>query len=308
MRDTSTFRGGARHGCLIVLALWFVGVGAAIAFGAVLLADQGRRPSAYPFSARTMVHWAPASLRSATAGAHRPTRTSTGQTRTSTTASTTTPGAISTSTQTRTALHTGTSTAPHTATRSRTAADTRASVTTHTHTSTSVAHTRAAAIVHGHPRTATHAHGRRIRTRTSATATAPATAPRIDLPRGGPPTTLVEKDLIAGTGATARAHDTVTVRYVGEVYGRRTPFYSSWQAHRTYSSPLEDTRVIRGWVKGIAGMRVGGRRELIVPPGLGYGSHAEGEIPANSTLVFVVDLLRVSRSSGGRSGRPSFFP
>jgi FKBP-type peptidyl-prolyl cis-trans isomerase len=110
-----------------------------------------------------------------------------------------------------------------------------------------------------------------------------------------------------GAGAAARPHDTITVRYVGALYGSGKIFYSSWQTKRTYSSQLDVTPLIKGWNEGVVGMRVGGRRELIVPPALGYGRRANGSIPGNSTLVFIVDLLKVAHTTS-RSTRPRLLP
>jgi peptidylprolyl isomerase len=109
------------------------------------------------------------------------------------------------------------------------------------------------------------------------------------------PTKLVTKDLIVGTGATAASGDSITVNYVGALYKTNKIFDASWNRHQTFSTTLSTGNVIPGWVEGIAGMKVGGRRELIIPPSLGYGKTGQPPtIPPNSTLVFVVDLLSVS--------------
>lgn len=118
--------------------------------------------------------------------------------------------------------------------------------------------------------------------------------PVVTVPKTPAPTHLVTKDLIKGTGKTAAQGDTVTVNYVGVVYKTGREFDASWNRKQTFTTPLSTSSVIPGWVQGIPGMKVGGRRELIIPPTLGYGSKANGPIPANSTLVFVVDLLSVS--------------
>ena len=108
------------------------------------------------------------------------------------------------------------------------------------------------------------------------------------------PTHLVVKDLIAGSGNTAQAGSTVTVNYVGALYKGGTEFDSSWKRNQPFTTPLSPTSVIPGWVQGLAGMKVGGRRELIIPPALGYGkAGSPPTIPPNSTLIFVVDLLSV---------------
>ena len=112
---------------------------------------------------------------------------------------------------------------------------------------------------------------------------------------GPAPTSLVTKDLIVGTGATAEPGDSVTVNYVGALYKSGKVFDASWERHQLFTATLSSGSVIAGWVKGIAGMKVGGRRELIIPPSLGYGKTGQPPtIPPNSTLVFVVDLISVS--------------
>jgi peptidylprolyl isomerase len=146
-------------------------------------------------------------------------------------------------------------------------------------------------------------------TAAAPTATAPAPAaggaqlgskPKVTVPSGKPPTKLVIKDIVKGTGATAQAGDTVSVHYVGVSYANRKQFDASWDRHQPFSFQLGGGMVIPGWDQGVVGMRVNGRRELIIPPGLGYG--AQGQPPAiapNDTLVFVIDLLRVQPGSGG---------
>jgi FKBP-type peptidyl-prolyl cis-trans isomerase len=119
--------------------------------------------------------------------------------------------------------------------------------------------------------------------------------PVVVAPSGAPPSHLVTKDEIQGTGATASPGRTITVNYVGVLYKTGKQFDASWDRNQPFSTPLSTGSVIPGWVQGIAGMRVGGRRELIIPPGLAYGKAGQPPtIPANSTLVFVVDLLSVS--------------
>jgi peptidylprolyl isomerase len=117
--------------------------------------------------------------------------------------------------------------------------------------------------------------------------------PVIHSPGGTPPSRLVVHNLINGTGKSAAPGDTITVNYVGALYKNGKVFDSSWKRHQTFTTPLSTSSVIAGWVKGIAGMRVGGRRELIIPPSLAYGKSANGSIPPNSTLIFVIDLLAV---------------
>jgi FKBP-type peptidyl-prolyl cis-trans isomerase len=106
------------------------------------------------------------------------------------------------------------------------------------------------------------------------------------------PTSLETKDLVVGTGKTAAASDTVQVQYVGADYTNGKDFDSSWSRGQPSSFPLNG--VVPGFAQGIVGMKVGGRREIVIPPALGYG--ATGQAPAVSpdeTLVFVVDLLAI---------------
>src|SRR5947209_5577373 len=120
------------------------------------------------------------------------------------------------------------------------------------------------------------------------------TKPKVSIPSGPPPSKLVVKDLIKGTGPAATPSSTVNVQYVGELYKAGKQFDASWNDGSGQPVSLPLSGVIKGWQQGIAGMKVGGRRELIIPPSLGYGSTAQSKIPANSTLVFVIDLHGVS--------------
>jgi len=122
-----------------------------------------------------------------------------------------------------------------------------------------------------------------------------ASKPVVNVPKTAAPTHLVTKDLVPGTGATASEGKTITVNYVGVLYTTGKEFDSSWKTGQPFTTPLTPGQVIPGWVQGIQGMKVGGRRELIIPPALGYGKAGSGStIPPNSTLVFVVDLLSVA--------------
>jgi len=119
------------------------------------------------------------------------------------------------------------------------------------------------------------------------------TKPKVTVPQGPPPKKLVVKDLKQGSGPTAKAGDEVTVQYVGVDYKTGKEFDSSWSRNEPFAFNLGAGEVIQGWDQGIEGMKVGGRRELIIPPELAYGSQEAGSIKPNSTLVFVVDLLAV---------------
>ncbi len=118
-------------------------------------------------------------------------------------------------------------------------------------------------------------------------------APVMPKTSGKPPKTLVTKDLIKGHGAPAAKGSTIVVNYVGALFSNDKVFNNSFTAGQTFGPfTLGEGAVIKGWDQGIVGMRVGGRRELILPPSLAYGKKGSGStIPPNSTLVFVVDLL-----------------
>jgi peptidylprolyl isomerase len=119
------------------------------------------------------------------------------------------------------------------------------------------------------------------------------TKPVVKVPGGPPPKKLVIKDLEEGSGPAAKPGDEVTVQYVGVNYRTGKQFDASWDRGEPFSFKLGEELVVAGWEEGIPGMKPGGRRELIIPPELGYGySRTEG-IPPGSTLVFVVDLLAV---------------
>ncbi len=120
------------------------------------------------------------------------------------------------------------------------------------------------------------------------------TEPKVTPPSGPAPTKLETKELIAGTGAEAKDGDTVTVNYVGVLYKGGKEFDASWKRKEPFSFALGKGQVIKGWDQGVVGMKVGGRRELIIPSELAYGkTGSPPTIPANAPLVFVVDLLGV---------------
>jgi len=120
------------------------------------------------------------------------------------------------------------------------------------------------------------------------------TQPSVTVPPGAPPTQLEVSDLIVGTGPTAQPGDSVTVQYVLATYSSGKVIQASWTS-QPFTFTLGQGQVIKGWDEGVVGMKVGGRRELIIPPTLGYGASAPGAgIAANDTLVFVVDLLKIN--------------
>jgi peptidylprolyl isomerase len=117
--------------------------------------------------------------------------------------------------------------------------------------------------------------------------------PTIAASTGAAPASLLVHDVAVGTGATAEPGDDLQVQYTGAFYTTGKVFDASWTDG---NGPFEFTldaspeQVITGWDEGIVGMKVGGRRELVIPPSLAYGAAGQGSIPPNSTLVFVVDL------------------
>ena len=118
--------------------------------------------------------------------------------------------------------------------------------------------------------------------------------PSITIPEGDAPTELVVDDEIVGDGAEAKRGQRVVVHYAGVAWSTGREFDSSWSRNDTFDFRLGAGEVIAGWDEGVAGMMVGGRRRLTIPPDKGYGSRgAGGVIKPNETLVFVVDLVDV---------------
>ena len=118
--------------------------------------------------------------------------------------------------------------------------------------------------------------------------------PDVTIPSGPPPTELVVEDLEVGDGHEARAGSEVEVHYVGVAWSTGKPFDASWDRREPFPFRLGAGQVIPGWDQGVAGMRIGGRRRLTIPPALAYGAQgAGGVIAPGETLVFVVDLLDV---------------
>ncbi|MEV8306302.1 FKBP-type peptidyl-prolyl cis-trans isomerase [Streptomyces flavidovirens] len=118
--------------------------------------------------------------------------------------------------------------------------------------------------------------------------------PEIDFPGGEPPKDLQIRDIWEGDGEVAQAGHNVKVHYVGVAFSTGEEFDSSWNRGTPLQFPLGAGRVIAGWDQGVQGMKVGGRRELIIPPHLAYGDHgAGGVIKPGETLIFVCDLVAV---------------
>ncbi|MBO0820091.1 MAG: FKBP-type peptidyl-prolyl cis-trans isomerase [Nocardiopsaceae bacterium] len=116
--------------------------------------------------------------------------------------------------------------------------------------------------------------------------------PEVDFPEGPPPADLQITDIREGDGKVATAGDTVRVHYVGVAHSTGEEFDSSWNRGEPLAFPLGAGRVIAGWDQGVQGMKVGGRRQLVIPPHLAYGdSGAGGVIKPGETLIFVCDLI-----------------
>ena len=116
--------------------------------------------------------------------------------------------------------------------------------------------------------------------------------PEIDFPGGEPPAELEITDIWEGDGPEARAGNRVTVHYVGVAHSTGEQFDASWDRGEPLSFQLGAGKVITGWDQGLQGMKVGGRRQLIIPPGLAYGDRGAGNVIApGETLIFVCDLV-----------------
>ena len=127
--------------------------------------------------------------------------------------------------------------------------------------------------------------------------------PVVSVPSTPAPEGLEVKDLVTGTGDTVQVGDTVTVQYTGVVYATKAQFDSSWDRNSPFAVDqvgTSDAGVIEGWSKGLVGARVGSRRQLIIPPALGYGTdgNAKAGIKGTDTLLFVVDIISTARGAG----------
>jgi peptidylprolyl isomerase len=120
--------------------------------------------------------------------------------------------------------------------------------------------------------------------------------PQIAKPEGDPPAELQKTDIVKGKGKPAKAGDTVSVQYVGTSWSTGEQFDASWdRGTEPFQFPLGAGQVIPGWDQGVAGMRPGGRRLLVIPPDLAYGAQSPSpDIAPNETLIFVVDLEKTS--------------
>jgi peptidylprolyl isomerase len=118
--------------------------------------------------------------------------------------------------------------------------------------------------------------------------------PEIDFPGGEPPAELEITEVWEGDGAVAKAGDTVAVHYVGVAYSTGEEFDASWNRGAPLEFRLGVGQVIAGWDQGVQGMKVGGRRQLVIPPDLAYGDRGAGHsIAPGETLIFVCDLVSV---------------
>ncbi|MFC4907863.1 FKBP-type peptidyl-prolyl cis-trans isomerase [Actinomadura gamaensis] len=119
--------------------------------------------------------------------------------------------------------------------------------------------------------------------------------PEIEFPEGQPPQNLEITDIKVGDGAEATKGSTVSAHYVGVSFSTGEEFDASWNRGAPFDFPLGKGRVIKGWDMGIQGMKVGGRRKLVIPPHLAYGDRSPSPaIKPGETLIFVVDLVGVS--------------
>jgi peptidylprolyl isomerase len=136
----------------------------------------------------------------------------------------------------------------------------------------------------------------------STTTTTAPDKPEVTIPSTPPPTTLQSTDIKPGTGAEAQTGDNLKVHYVGKIYATGKEFDSSYDGDAV-EVQLVSPGIIDGWAQGLVGVRAGGRRQLIIPPDLGYGAEGQPpDIPANSTLVFVIDVLSVEKAPAPAGG------
>ncbi|AKU16989.1 FKBP-type peptidyl-prolyl cis-trans isomerase [Luteipulveratus mongoliensis] len=126
------------------------------------------------------------------------------------------------------------------------------------------------------------------------------TKPEIDFPGDNPPTELVVEDITEGDGPAAEAGHQIKAHYVGVAWSTGEEFDASWNRGTPLDFQVGVGQVIQGWDQGIVGMKVGGRRKLVIPPELGYGDHGAGAaIKGGETLIFVVDLVSTNKPGAG---------
>ena len=139
--------------------------------------------------------------------------------------------------------------------------------------------------------------------RSETTETSPAAAralkdtssrPQVPQPAGSPPRRLLKEDVVKGKGRPANAGDSVVVHYVGARFSTGQEFGASWDRGEPFAFVLGGRQVIEGWDRGIVGMREGGRRQLTIPPELGYGAEGSApDVPPHETLIYVIDLIEI---------------
>jgi peptidylprolyl isomerase len=118
--------------------------------------------------------------------------------------------------------------------------------------------------------------------------------PEIARPSGDPPSDLYQRDIVKGKGKAAKSGDSVSVQYVGVTFSEGKQFDASWDRGDPFKFQLGQQAVIKGWDEGVVGMKPGGRRLLVIPPDKAYGAQGQGDIGPNETLIFVVDLVKIS--------------
>jgi peptidylprolyl isomerase len=120
--------------------------------------------------------------------------------------------------------------------------------------------------------------------------------PKVTVPDKPPPSKLVIVEIKKGTGATAEDGKDLTTEYVGVGYRSKYEFDATWEGNKRqpFTFSLGNKEVITGWEEGLVGMKVGGRRELIIPPKYGYGDEKAGAIQPNEALIYVIDLVAVT--------------
>ena len=130
--------------------------------------------------------------------------------------------------------------------------------------------------------------------RSPATVAGMSSKPEVTIPDDDAPSDLVIEDLVVGEGDVATAGQAVEVHYVGVAWSNGKQFDASWDRGDTFEFRLGRGQVIQGWDQGVAGMKVGGRRKITIPPDMAYGKRgAGGVIGPDETLIFVVDLIGV---------------
>lgn len=128
------------------------------------------------------------------------------------------------------------------------------------------------------------------------------TKPEIDFPGDTPPSELVIEDIWEGDGNEATVGDLISAHYVGVSWSTGEEFDASWNRGTPLDFQVGVGQVIQGWDTGLLGMKVGGRRKIIIPPHLGYGDRGAGaSIKPGETLIFVVDLVSANKPGAGRS-------